>query len=195
MVQTVAVRMKNYQSGFLKLTSVVRNQLVGPEKAQLNQIPVDMLLGEVVLNRDEYEEQLRFGRSLWIAESPAGYLFTGLHYIAKDKESATYYWSVFRQHKGPMEDVHSYVSWSKQQLYDAAVEATKPLHPRFTKVVLNSSPEVMVQPPYVLEDWLPPAEGFSSDRTTLLGDAAHKMSPCKHEYPKTPLQNHAESYY
>ncbi|KAF9635021.1 hypothetical protein BFW01_g5916 [Lasiodiplodia theobromae] len=157
--------------------SRVRNQLLGPEKAQLNLIPVDMLVGEVELGKEEYEEQLQFGRSLWIAEAPVGYIFTGLHSIAKDKASAKYYWMVFRKSKDLTGKVHPYLSWTKQQLYDAAVETTKLLHPKFANVILKSSPENMVQPPYVLEDWIPPVDGFSSDRATILGDAAHKMSP------------------
>lgn len=55
MVQTVAVRMNDW-IGFLKLTYAVfevRNQLLGSEKAQLNFIPVDMLVGEVELGKDE----------------------------------------------------------------------------------------------------------------------------------------------
>lgn len=119
------------------------------------------------------------GRSLWIAESPIGYIFVGLHCIAEDKNSAKYYFMVFRRHEGEINKVHPILEWSKQELYDAAIKTTMGLHPKFASILLSSHPEGMVQPPYVLEDWVPPPNGFSSARATLLGDAAHKMSPCK----------------
>ncbi|KAK7701826.1 hypothetical protein SLS57_011588 [Botryosphaeria dothidea] len=139
--------------------SKVRNQLVGAERGQCNLIPLLM------------------GRSLWIAESPIGYIFVGLHCIAEDKNSAKYYFMVFRRHEGEINKVHPILEWSKQELYDAAIKTTMGLHPKFASILLSSHPEGMVQPPYVLEDWVPPPNGFSSARATLLGDAAHKMSP------------------
>lgn len=65
-----------------------------------------MFVGHTDLGKDEYNQQLLMGRSLWIAESPIGYIFVGLHCIAEDKNSAKYYFMVFRRHEGEINKVH-----------------------------------------------------------------------------------------
>jgi 2-polyprenyl-6-methoxyphenol hydroxylase-like FAD-dependent oxidoreductase len=73
---------------------------------------------------------------------------------------------------------------SKQQLYDFAVEKSKGLDSRLTEIIRVTDVEDMVKPPLVIRDLvLKDLGGMPNSRITLLGDAAHPMTPCESENP------------
>lgn len=145
---------------------------------------MDVYIGNATLTKAQYEKQFKsFARSLYVAETRSAYIFVGLHHVSSNHETAYYYWMVFRHHSdSEKESNHSTTDWSNERLYQAALESASSLNPKFLEIVRLSSPEGMVQVPSFMDTWAPPEDGFSTDRVTLLGDAAHKMTPCEFSF-------------
>jgi hypothetical protein len=79
---------------------------------------------------------------------------------------------------------------SKRQCYDFAVERSKGLDSRLTEIIRLTDVEEMVKPPPVIRDLvLKDFGGMPSSRITLLGDAAHPMTPC--EFQNTLAVQHS----
>ncbi|KAL9079051.1 MAG: hypothetical protein Q9157_002019 [Trypethelium eluteriae] len=159
--------------------SFVRNYLF-PNQDLLHTSPVGLLVGQVTLNREQYERQLSIGHSIYIAVAPKGSrLFVGLNSISQDKESARYYWFVSWPDQAASQEPYWTATASKQESYDTAVEKTETLDPKLTEIIRLTKAEDMMTPPVVFRDMLP--QEIPDGRVLLAGDAAHPMTPARGE--------------
>ena len=69
-------------------------------------------------------------------------------------------------------------SASQQELHDYAMEKAKAYRPNLTEIVRATPVEGIIHPPLLIRDMLP--QELPRGRVTLIGDAAHPMSPCKY---------------
>ena len=155
--------------------SLVRSYLY-EGKDQLRPITSSIIVGEVRLNKEQYEEQLKLAHSAYIVMDGSDRLFVGLNAISSDEEYADYYWFQVVA-KASAEEKAWAASASKQELYDRALEKSKVFGLRFSKIVRLSKPEGMITPPLVIKDI--ELDFMPNRRVTLLGDAAHAMAPSK----------------
>lgn len=71
---------------------------------------------------------------------------------------------------------------SKQELHDFALGKSKELDPKLTKIIRLTKVDDIVKTPLVIKGLvLNKSGGMRNSRITLLGDAAHPMTPCKSE--------------
>jgi 2-polyprenyl-6-methoxyphenol hydroxylase-like FAD-dependent oxidoreductase len=159
----------------------VRNHIF-EAKAPLQAIPQGVIVAETSINKSQLDRQLSIAHSAYVALGDGFFSFAGLKSIADDAQSATYYWFVIWNDEDAARDPENYwtTKASKQQLYDFAVEKSKGLESRLTEIIRLTDAEDVVKPPLVIRDLvLKDLGGMPNSRITLLGDAAHPMTPCE----------------
>ena len=168
-------------------THIVRAHLF-PQKDLLQTLPVGIIIGEAILNKEQYERQLSLGHSFYIALGPQLRLFCGLNSIAPDAESGYYFWVLMWEDSAASQEPYWTKHASKQACLDAALEKTKSLDSRFTELIRLTSVKDVMTPPIVFRDILLEAMP-AGRRVTLLGDAAHAMAPARGEGGNHALQD------
>ena len=102
-------------------------------------------------------------------------LFVGVNAISEDLESANYYWFLSRPNS------NTSTSWktqsSQRELLQMALEWSQWLPDKFKEIIEVTKVQDMMAPSFIVKDLL--LDGLPNKRITLLGDAAHAMSPCK----------------
>lgn len=157
--------------------SHVRAQLVANTK--LDASPFDTILGNLKLNRKEYTELWKqIARSVTVVQGKETFLFIGLHEISEDQEESDWYWMIFRP-KDKNRENGTPDDWSKEKLQEQAIKWTEEFEPKFKDLVKRTPVEGYSPMSSFVETWSPPEEGFSTEKVTLIGDAAHKMTPRK----------------
>lgn len=148
--------------------------------------------GEITLNWQEMQEQLALGHSSYVAFIEDAFLFVGLAATVtpSTKEDSTsgptveggkYYWYLSVRDETIATDSAENPHWTKRatgnELHSYAVSQTLDMHERFRKIIHLTKPEDMQRPPLVFRDLC--IQNLPEGNITLIGDAAHPMTPCK----------------
>lgn len=160
--------------------SAIRRSLlasVGREDP-LQHLPLVMITGEIRLQTADMERQMELGHSCYVAGyHQTGNLFVGLNSVSADGKTGDYYWAVVYPDEAARERNHWTKEASKEELFRFARDKIAHLHPRFLEIVDKTEVSNMVLPPLTFQDI--ELETLPVGRTTLLGDSAHCMTPCK----------------
>ncbi|KAF3059581.1 FAD-dependent urate hydroxylase [Daldinia childiae] len=165
------------------VNSFVREHLLGvPNKELLQPIPNCMICGETTLSGEAFERQLSLAHSCYVAVGPAStnyFLFVGLNRVSSDGKSGRYYWFIAEKDPSIANENHWTKSASQAELYDHVIKLTSGLEPRFSEVIESTSVSEVKPKPFIIRD--AEIEHLPVGRITLLGDAAHPMSPFRGE--------------
>lgn len=143
------------------------------------------VIGEVTLHNDEVKRQLEIAHSAYTVDTkddndhPAR-LFVGLDVINPDKKSADYYWTVLWPDQGVTDTGFSNAPASAEQILETARQKMCLAPPELREILELSGPQSVRHTPLVIRDMV--LELLPPGRVTLLGDAAHPMTPCRLSY-------------
>ncbi|KAI0966546.1 putative monooxygenase [Xylaria arbuscula] len=161
--------------------SATREHILGEDPIKAP--PMAIINGYCTLKGEELEEQLRIGHSLYIVDmsstngSPMIFLVT-LVEVNPDGESGKIGWALIWPDEGATkEDFWVYKATGEEQ-YDFVVEKTKGLPEKFLTTLKKSDPQTTVP---VLRLHTLVMDSLPTGRATLLGDAAHAMTPFRGE--------------
>lgn len=140
------------------------------------------IVGEVTLHNDEVKRQLEIAHSAYTVDTKDGNnhparLFVGLDGINPDKNSADYYWTVLWPDEGVTDAGFSTAPARTKQLLETARQKMGSAPAELREILELTSPGSIRPTPLVLRDMV--LESLPARRVTLLGDAAHPMTPCK----------------
>ncbi|KAI1753911.1 hypothetical protein F4782DRAFT_494367 [Xylaria castorea] len=145
--------------------------------------PMAIIQGFCTLHGEELEEQLRLGHSLYMVDmdsingSPMILLVT-LVEVNSDAESGRIGWAlIWPDERAVKEDFWVYSATAQEQ-YDYVIEKTKTLPAKYLTSVKRSDPQTALP---VLRLYSLMMDSMPTGRITLLGDAAHAMTPFRGE--------------
>ncbi|KAI0454783.1 putative monooxygenase [Xylaria acuta] len=145
--------------------------------------PMAIIQGFCTLHGEEMDEQLRLGHSLYIVDmnsvngAPMVLLVT-LVEMYPDGESGRIGWAlIWPDERATKEDFWVYSATGQEQ-YDFVVEKTKKLPAKYLTTIKRSDPQTSVP---VLRLYSLMMDSMPTGRITLLGDAAHAMTPFRGE--------------
>jgi 2-polyprenyl-6-methoxyphenol hydroxylase-like FAD-dependent oxidoreductase len=169
------------------LTREVRRYLCEGKDIVKN-LPLSEVIGEVTLNKEQYERQLKLSHSAYlVANKPGARIFVGLNAISPDAEEAYYYWILSWNDESAEEGEQWSIKASAEEQYRVALEESNSWPQELGEIVRLTKPENMMVPPLTIRDvWL---DSLPNRRVTLLGDAAHAMSPCKSDITLESIVN------
>lgn len=137
-----------------------------------------LIVGEVTLHGSDFERQLELANSCYISGYHSdGALFVGLNSVTDDGKSGNYYWTMVYTDEAAAKRPHWTATAEKGELYKLARSKMEHMDPRFLEVVDKTDPSGMGVPAFTLQDV--EIGELPVSRVTLLGDAAHSMTPCK----------------
>ncbi|KAL1874226.1 hypothetical protein Daus18300_003590 [Diaporthe australafricana] len=163
------------------VNSVVRQYLTDT-KTQI--VPMATIVGEVTLHNDEVKRQLEIAHSAYVVDTKDGKnhparLFVGLDVINPDKKSADYYWTLLWPDEGVTDAGLSNASASAEQLLETARQKMCLAPTELREILELSGPQSIRRTPLIIRDMM--LESLPAGRVTLLGDAAHPMTPFRGE--------------
>ncbi|KAI0893022.1 putative monooxygenase [Annulohypoxylon nitens] len=163
-------------------TSAIREYLLQrPNKDTLKTVPATMIIGETILSGECFERQLSLGHSCYVksAVDTSYFLFVGLSEVSPDGTSGQYYWYVTQKDENAGKDDHWLRSASQTEKLEHALKSTSPLDPKFTEIIRETPTSGILQHHMIFRDI--EIDELPTGRITLLGDAAHAMSPFRGE--------------
>ncbi|TGJ81059.1 hypothetical protein E0Z10_g7711 [Xylaria hypoxylon] len=145
--------------------------------------PTAVISGFCTLHGEELDEQLRLGHSLYAVDmdsingSPMIFLVT-LVEVYPDGDSGRIGWALIWPDEGATKEDFWVYNATAQEQFDFVVEKTKDLPAKYLTTLKRSDPETTV-PVLRLHTLL--MDSMPTGRITLLGDAAHAMTPFRGE--------------
>ncbi|MCJ1396712.1 hypothetical protein MMC18_009604 [Xylographa bjoerkii] len=168
------------------INSQVRTQLFSPNSPQLNRVCTGAIVGNVTLSKAQYEVQLENARSFYFILGKDFRMLIGMTFVAEDKATAQYYWVI----NWPDVEADSPDFWAlKDPPADRLAFVLKKIegvNERFASVVKATKVEEMAKP-LAIKDLLP--REIPRGRVSLLGDAAHPMTPFRGEGANNAIQD------
>jgi 2-polyprenyl-6-methoxyphenol hydroxylase-like FAD-dependent oxidoreductase len=158
-------------------------------KDELNTVPLTQVVGNVVLDRDQLENQFKIATSAYVVREHNYRFFVGVRHVSDDASHAELYWLWAQLNADAAHGALWPLSASKQEQYDFVMSCARDLDPKFKEILLLSKPEDIHTPALVLRDMV--VDDMPSSRVTLLGDAIHPMTPC--EYPHATQRSKLQS--
>lgn len=146
-------------------------------------------MGQTTFTKAQYEQHFAtLGTSYYVVERP-NIFFAGVNCLSSDNATAQIYWVTTRLKKSNDNNKDSGSDGTEQEdedeqktkleHYHRAIQAVQgTVRPEFLLPLYQTTPDEMIIPPISFEDYVPPEEGFPKGRVTLIGDAAHQMTPC-----------------
>ncbi|KAK8089774.1 hypothetical protein PG997_004735 [Apiospora hydei] len=159
--------------------SVVRKHLLkGVDQFEYDKISI--LTSSLRLEGEDLAEQLALGHSAYmvVLQGPDGVYyryFVGLDKVAPDGKSADYYFHLAWHDEDAPRDDHWTHSLSAEEIRDFALRAMQNLPRQFRCMVERAKLEDIKVPPLRLVTIL--LDSLPAGRVTILGDAAHAMTP------------------
>ncbi|KAK6844479.1 monooxygenase [Apiospora arundinis] len=148
--------------------------------------------GECTLSGDLFAEQLQVGHSSFMIDFPNAqhdddktyHLFVGLNKVAPDGKSGEYYFTLLWTDPGVAgEDPENF--WTRtstgEELLAFSKRITAALPQKFRRTVDETRPEGMLTRPITIYTLILDEDALPESRITLLGDAAHAMTPFRGE--------------
>lgn len=154
--------------------------------AHLQTVPLCIINGETTLDKQQTQRQLKLGHSAYAASVGEMHTFVGLSETVCSKETSElqggkYYFYLIIHDAAAGEATHEKPYWTatatKEEMHAYTTEKTRHLHPRFREIMDMTPVEGMKAPPVVIRDMI--VEDLPEGRVTVIGDAAHPMTPCK----------------
>jgi 2-polyprenyl-6-methoxyphenol hydroxylase-like FAD-dependent oxidoreductase len=163
------------------VSSAVRQFLVSPDPVTV--LPIATVVGEGVLSGRDFERQLELGYSGYVASDASskgdgrGQMFVGLNSVNEDGKSGNYYWSMTYFDPSASTLPHWTSSASRERKYELALEKTSHLLPEFREIIEKTGLEGISDSSLCFREL--EIKSLPVGKVTLLGDAAHCMTPCE----------------
>jgi hypothetical protein len=137
---------------------------------------------DFTLSGRDMEKQLEMGHSGYIvtytdSDGVKAHNFVGLNEVLPDGESGKFYFHCFFKDESARHEGHWTQSASREELLAEARRKTKNLPTKFRDAIDRAQIEGVKVPPLRL--YTLAKEQMPVGRATLLGDAAHAMTPCE----------------
>ncbi|KAH6701311.1 hypothetical protein BKA64DRAFT_648399 [Cadophora sp. MPI-SDFR-AT-0126] len=170
--------------------SKVRDNLLGDSRKPVlsNYLAVT---GQGELPRHVYEPLRELGTAAVLANAPNMRCLFGFRSMTPDKSSAQYYWVLGFWSQDPAAESAWLDKASKESLYDKAIELTAGWTPMLTEVIRHTGSDGMFAPPIKFYEFVSPPT-LPGKRVTLLGDAAHAMTPFRGGGANTAIRDACE---
>ena len=136
-----------------------------------------MILGEPVLSGEALQAQLRIAHSCWIRFAFDFWLFFGVNAMEADGKTGECYWMLFLNDANPADPNHWLRTASRQEKFDYTLNRIAGFEDKFQEAVKAGGPDAVRDSFLVYYDGI--IESLPVTRVTLLGDAAHPLTPCK----------------
>ncbi|KAM3503319.1 hypothetical protein MY11210_008772 [Beauveria gryllotalpidicola] len=164
---------------FSKIRRSIFSKLGNPDP--LNPLPYAVIEGQVTLHGVEFERQLELANSCYISGYRSeGSLSVGLDSVSPDGTSGNYYWIIIYRDETARKRPHWTATADKEELFKFARSRVENMNPRFLQVVDMTGPSGLIVPSsFTLQDV--EIDELPVSRVTLLGDAAHSMTPFRGE--------------
>ncbi|KAK3941443.1 hypothetical protein QBC46DRAFT_382699 [Diplogelasinospora grovesii] len=171
--------------------SVAREHLLGDKKCRLKKLPIGILVGEVELSGDDMIRQLELAHSAYVTwgkvpsdQQQTVMMFAGLNEVHPDGKSGKYYWLVGWNDDEAASENKPYwtiTATQEQMMAIAREKAQQVFDPVFQEIIEKTPVTGMKCPPLIFRDLELEREDIPAGRVTLLGDAAHCMTPFRGE--------------
>ncbi|KAH8881892.1 putative monooxygenase [Thozetella sp. PMI_491] len=163
--------------------SAIRKHLLGGQDV-LKTEPIVVFDGEVTLSGEDMVRQLELGHSAYSVDTTdengvRGQLFAGLGYVNPDGKSALFYFHLMAHDKEAAEPGHWTETASKEELFAAAMKMTERLPDKYNAIIKKTTIQGMRERPIKFHSLI--IDQLPESRVTLLGDAAHCMTPFRGE--------------
>ncbi|KAI0593272.1 putative monooxygenase [Biscogniauxia sp. FL1348] len=167
--------------------SMVRKHILHGQDV-MKPLPVGSLVGEIELSGAEFSQQLELGHSAYIVMGESKdqcSLFAALNKVSPDGKMGYYYFILHWVDEEAARSTEDKPFWTvnatKEELAAFAKERAK-MYPEHLRVLLDKVPvDRYRQPGIVLQSVELTADQLPLGQVTLIGDAAHSMTPFRGE--------------
>jgi 2-polyprenyl-6-methoxyphenol hydroxylase-like FAD-dependent oxidoreductase len=169
-------------------SSHVRNNIYKSNPPKFSLTPIGTLGGELSLSPEDYLHQCSLAQSFYIVHGPTFRFFVGLSSYTPTQSK--HYWFLAWEDEKAVEPDFWLLTAKPEEILAYARNATSIFEPKFRRILELQEPEGMMHP-FLLKEVIPTPlpEG---DPWTILGDAAHAMTPFQAQGANHAMQDALE---
>ncbi len=162
--------------------TTVREHVLGrANDTILEPVGLVIISGEPQLSGAALARQLQLGHSAWITFGPGFHLFNGLNEVSADGDTGSYYWLLYLPDPNPTDPGHWLRTATREEKYEYVLKKIGGIDEKFQEGVKAGGAEVISDNFSLYYDAV--IESLPVSRVTLLGDAAHPLTPCESYSP------------